>query len=234
MSLDLQTALKAVRRATETVHAPAPRTGIARLGAKPQGALLLHVLLDRLIREGELTVIDAAGGTHRFGRSGSAPRVTLRLRDHALHWKLVINSQLRFGEAYMDGTIALEEGSVRDLAEIAARNLIAGSLLPMRMPAWLRRAIRPLQQYNPVRRARTNAAHHYDRPDRLYELFLDADRQYSCAYYTHPGETLETAQQNKKRHIAAKLLLAPNIRVLDIGSGWGGLALHLAAQLVLT
>ncbi len=228
MSLDLQTALDAVRRAT----APTPRTSwprVARVGAKPQGALLLRVLLDRLIREGELTVIDAGGGTHRFGRSGSAPRVTLRLRDHALHWKLAINSQLCFGEAYMDGAIALEEGSVRDLAEIAARNLVAGSLLPMRMPAWLRRAIRPLQQHNPVRRARANAAHHYDRPDRLYGLFLDADRQYSCAYYTHPGETLETAQQNKKRHVAAKLLLAPNMRVLDIGSGWGGLALHLAA-----
>jgi cyclopropane-fatty-acyl-phospholipid synthase len=145
-----------------------------------------------------------------------------------LHWKLVINSQRRFAEAYMDGTIVLEEGSVRDLAEMAACNFIEGSLLPMRMPAWLRRALRPLQQHNPVRRAQANAAHHYDRPDRLYGLFLDADRQYSCAYYTHPDNTLEIAQQNKKRHIAAKLLLAPNMRVLDIGSGWGGLALHLA------
>lgn len=232
MPLGLQTALKAVRRATETVQARTPRLGQrrqVRLAAKPQTALLLHILLNRLIRDGELIVINAAGGTHRFGRPGSTPRVTLRLRDNALHWKLVINSQLRFGEAYIDGNITLEEGSVRDFAEIAARNLVAGSLLPLRMPAWLRLVIRPLQQHNPVRQARANAAHHYDKPDRLYELFLDADRQYSCGYYTDLNETLETAQQNKKRHIAAKLLLAPNMRVLDIGSGWGGLALHLAA-----
>src|SRR5690606_5700919 len=83
-------------------------------------------------------------------------------------------------------------------------------------------------QFNPMRRARRNVAHHYDLSDRLYELFLDSDRQYSCAYFRNDNETLEVAQENKKRHIAAKLLLEPGQRVLDIGCGWGGMALHLA------
>jgi cyclopropane-fatty-acyl-phospholipid synthase len=190
---------------------------------------LLCKLLRRGVQSGELVLVDAYGQSHRFGQPGALPFVRIKLHNAALHWKLILNSGLHFGEGYINGAITLEEGSVRDLAEIAARNVSNGSLVPMRLPAWLRAALRSWQQHNPVRRARANAAHHYDRPDRLYELFLDADRQYSCAYFTEPGQSLEVAQENKKRHIARKLLLAPRMRVLDIGSGWGGLALHLAA-----
>ena len=217
-----RSARDSVQRLAEGAHQRHPR---ARIG----GLFLLCKLLRRAIQAGELVLVDANGRSHRFGRPGGVPFVRLKLHDPALHWKLILNSALHFGESYMKGAITLEEGSIRDLAEIAARNVGDGSLMPMRLPAWLRAAFRSWQQHNPVRQARANAAHHYDRPDRLYDLFLDADRQYSCAYFTEPGQTLEIAQENKKRHIAGKLLLAPQMRVLDIGSGWGGLALHLAA-----
>ncbi len=192
-------------------------------------ALLFDALLQRLIKDGELAIIDVSGDERRFGRRGSHPFVRLKLHDPALKRRLIVNSELHFGEAYMNGAITLENGSIRDLMELGARNIGSGSLLPISIPAWLRSALRVLQQRNAVRRARSNASHHYDRPDRLYELFLDADRQYSCAYFSEPDQTLEAAQENKKRHIAAKLLLEPQMRVLDIGSGWGGLALHFAA-----
>ncbi len=211
-----------VRRWVGDAGPPRPR-------AKIGGLFLLRKLLRRAIQVGELVLVDAYGRSHRFGRPEGTPFVRIRLHDPALHWKLIFNSGLHFGEGYMKGAITLEEGSIRDLAEIAARNVGNGSLAPIRPPAWLQAVLRSWQQHNPVRRARANAAHHYDRPDRLYDLFLDADRQYSCAYFTEPGQTLEAAQENKKRHIAGKLLLAPHMRVLDIGSGWGGLALHLAA-----
>jgi len=193
-----------------------------------RGGFLLSASLRRLIKDGELVLVDASGTERRFGRPGAHPFVRLKLHDPTLNWRLLINSELHFGEAYMSGAITLEDGSIRDLMELGTRNIGSGSLLPISIPAWLRAPLRLLQQRNAVRRARANASHHYDRPDRLYELFLDSDRQYSCAYFTAPGQTLEAAQENKKRHLAAKLLLEPQMRVLDIGSGWGGLALHLA------
>jgi cyclopropane-fatty-acyl-phospholipid synthase len=227
----LRSARGAFRRLTNAAGEDRQSAGgaEARRARSAAGARFLFALLRRRIKEGELVVIDALGSEHRFGRPGSAPSVTLKFHDTALPRRLLVNLTLHFGEAYMSGAITLENGSVRDLAELAARNITAGSLLPISVPPWLRPALRRLQQHNAVRRARSNAAHHYDLPDRLYELFLDADRHYSCAYFTAPGQTLEAAQENKKSHIAAKLVLAPRMRVLDIGSGWGGLALHLAA-----
>lgn len=132
----------------------------------------------------------------------------------------------------MDGTLTIEEGSLYDLIDLLAANLEAspegllGHLLNGTATAFLRR----LHQFNPVPRARRNVAHHYDLSDQLYELFLDQDRQYSCAYFCDRGDSLDTAQLNKKRHIAAKLQIRPGQRVLDIGSGWGGLALYLASE----
>src|SRR5207237_9001823 len=102
--------------------------------------------------------------------------------------------------------------------------------LPPRLGTAVPRVARHTHQHNPIPRARRNAAHHYDLSDQLYELFLDRDRQYSCAYFQTPEDDLETAQANKKRHIAAKLLLRPGQKVLDIGSGWGGIALYLASE----
>jgi cyclopropane-fatty-acyl-phospholipid synthase len=192
--------------------------------------MLLSHLLERAITIGRLRVIDAGGSFHIFGAAGE-PSVTIRLHDQALHWKLAVRPRLYFGEAYMDGTLTIEEGSLYDLIDLFAVNLEA-------MPAGLTARLlngsvtlfRRIHQYNPLPRARQNVAHHYDLSDQLYELFLDRDRQYSCGYFRDGSEDLDTAQFDKKRHIAAKLLVRPGQRVLDIGSGWGGLALYLAGE----
>jgi cyclopropane-fatty-acyl-phospholipid synthase len=192
--------------------------------------MLLARILDVLIVEGTLTLIDDGGVTHHFGPySGRGAEVVVRLSDRRLHWKLLLNPYLYLGEAYMDGTLTIEHGSVYDLLDLGARNL---ARLNQRRAARLGRILGRtrtfLQQYNPAGRARRNVAHHYDLPDTLYDHFLDPDRQYSCAYFADPQMTLEDAQEAKKRHLTAKLLLRPGQRVLDIGSGWGGLCLHLA------
>ncbi|TVR96561.1 MAG: class I SAM-dependent methyltransferase [Rhodospirillales bacterium] len=191
--------------------------------------MLLTHLLGRMIRSGSLTLIDAHGRTHRFG-DGGTPAVTVRLHDAALHTRLALNPSLAAGEAYMDGTLTIEEGSLADFLDVATRTF------EVRRPTSLHRLVgavgyglRVLQQFNTAARARRNVAQHYDLSGALYDLFLDRDRQYSCAYFTDPDNTLDQAQADKKRHIAAKLLLdRPGLRVLDIGSGWGGLGLYLA------
>lgn len=190
--------------------------------------LFLSRLLSRVIRVGTLDVIDADGGRHVFS-GAPGPRVAIRLHSRALHHRLCLDPDLHVGEAYMDGTLTIEEGTLTDFATLVASNLRFVSAAPL--SAWrgrLARLLRRWQQYNPAARARKNAAHHYDLPDSLYDLFLDRDRQYSCGYFRDPGADLETGQIDKQRHLAAKLLLEPGQRVLDIGSGWGGLALHLA------
>jgi cyclopropane-fatty-acyl-phospholipid synthase len=178
--------------------------------------------------EGQLTVIDADGVNHVFaGRPG--PAVTVRLHDRALHYRLLLNPKLALGEAYMDGTLTIEDASLYDFIDLLARNLVDFENRPSRrLVNVLDRALRITHTYNPVARAHRNVAHHYDLSGTLYDLFLDRDRQYSCAYFTAEGETIEQAQENKKLHLAAKLLLRPGQRLLDIGSGWGGLALYLA------
>jgi len=192
--------------------------------------MLLDSVLPRVIRVGRLSVIDAAGKPHVFEGS-PGPAATVRLRDPALSWKLLVRPRLYVPEAYMDGALTIEEGSLYDLIDLLTANDVAlpDSLL-LRLGNAMGRLVRHIHQHNPIRRARRNVAHHYDLSDQLYELFLDRDRQYSCAYFQTPEDDLDTAQDNKKRHIAAKLLLSPGQRVLDIGSGWGGLALYLADE----
>ncbi|HEX3499379.1 MAG TPA: cyclopropane-fatty-acyl-phospholipid synthase family protein [Stellaceae bacterium] len=193
--------------------------------------MLLAHLLGHLITIGTLRVIDADGEVYVF--SGEAgPEVTVRLHDRALGRKLFLNPRLHVGEAYMDGTLTVENGgTIYDFLDLASWNMERAPLHPLRpFYAGFGKFLRRLQQYNPVHRARENVAHHYDLSERLYELFLDKDRQYSCAYFRSPEDDLDTAQLNKKRHLAAKLLLKPGQRVLDIGSGWGGLALYLARE----
>jgi cyclopropane-fatty-acyl-phospholipid synthase len=192
--------------------------------------MMLASVLARAIRLGSLTLIDAAGGRHRFG-GAPGPSATIRLHDPALHWKLLLKPRLFVPEAYMDGTLTIEEGNLYDFIDLMVCNDVnLTDSLPIRLGQAAGRLVRRVHQYNPVPRARRNVAHHYDLSDQLYELFLDRDRQYSCAYFRAPEDDLDTAQDNKKRHLAAKLLLRPGLRVLDIGSGWGGLALHLAAE----
>ena len=190
--------------------------------------MLLDRLLQSLVDTGTLTVIDARGRRHTAG-SGSGPAVTVRLHDPALHHRLFFNPDLHVGEAFVDGTLTVEDGDIYDVLALAIMNLGWGHghrLQPLAQH-W-RSMTRRLVQYNPLGAARRHVVHHYDLSNTLYDLFLDRDRQYSCAYYTDPEQSLEQAQENKKRHIAAKLLLEAGNRVLDIGSGWGGLALYLS------
>jgi cyclopropane-fatty-acyl-phospholipid synthase len=190
--------------------------------------MLLSYLLRHVVRQGTLRLIDSRGGMHSFG-DGGEPKVTARLHDPALEGRIFVNPRLALGEAFMEGTLTVEDADLYDFLALLASNAAAAPrhlLTPLYNGYG--RTLRVFQQFNPLPRARRNAAHHYDLSDALYELFLDADRQYSCAYFTAPDETIEQAQENKKRHIAAKLLLRPGQKVLDIGSGWGGLALYLA------
>ena len=190
----------------------------------------LASVFPRVIRIGRLSVIDAAGRRHVFGDS-PGPTATIRLHDRSLHWKCLLNPRFYVPEAYMNGSLTIEEGSLYDFLDVLTVNdntLPDGTL--MRLGDIAGRLLRYIHQYNPVHRSRRNVAYHYDLSDQLYELFLDRDRQYSCAYFQAPDEDLEAAQINKKRHIAAKLLLRPGQKVLDIGSGWGGLALYLARE----
>jgi cyclopropane-fatty-acyl-phospholipid synthase len=193
--------------------------------------MLLARLLDRVIRIGRLDLVDAAEQSYVFG-GAPGPTVKVRLHDPALHRRFIINPRLYVPEAYMDGTLTIEDGgTIYDLIDLLTRNdeLMADSALWRALARW-RNLTRRLYQYNPVSRSRRNVAHHYDLSDQLYELFLDRDRQYSCAYFLHPDDDIDTAQLNKRRHIASKLLLRPGMKVLDIGCGWGGLALFLASE----
>jgi cyclopropane-fatty-acyl-phospholipid synthase len=188
----------------------------------------LRYVLDRIVATGHLNLIDAHGRNHGFG-DHSGPPVIARIADKRTELRLALNPALALGEAYMDGRLILEQGTIYDFLEVILKNLA-----PMRWPRWLwlidhaRSVARPFRHYNPVPRAKRNAAHHYDLEGSLYDLFLDADRQYSCAYFEVEGMPLDAAQEAKKRHLAAKLNLRDGLKILDIGSGWGGLALYLA------
>lgn len=189
----------------------------------------LDTILRRVVVDGNLTVVDADGQSFQYGNGAGAP-VAIRFADRATERSIALDPQLAIGEAYMRGRLIVETGSVYDLLALLMRNT---ALQPQ--PRWLtwldslRRWPRRLQQFNPVFRARRNAAFHYNIDGAIYDLFLDPDRQYSCAYF-QPGADLAAAQHAKKVHIASKLALGPGQRVLDIGSGWGGLALWLAAN----
>ena len=181
----------------------------------------------RLFRKGSLTLVAPDGSAQRLG-SGE-PSMTLRILDSAYLPRLLLDPELALGEAYMEGAIALEGGDAYALFNLIYANIgFSTGLGVMRFGLYGRRMMRRLGRGKAILSARANVAHHYDLSDALYQRFLDADRQYSCAYFASPDDTLETAQDRKKRHIAAKLLLSPGQRVLDIGSGWGGLAAYLA------
>ena len=185
-------------------------------------------LLGSIVRRGELTVIDHGGREHRFGSPDPdrAP-VVIRLADRKVAWDLVRDPRLGAGEAYMNGRLIMEQGEILDLLDLVRSNRpwdkgTGDSGLGKNLSIGAR-----LNRMNWERRSRRNVAHHYDLSDRLYDLFLDRDRQYSCAYFRDPDTSLDQAQADKKAHIAAKLHLKPGQRVLDIGCGWGGMALYL-------
>jgi cyclopropane-fatty-acyl-phospholipid synthase len=190
--------------------------------------VVLQRMLARLVERGDLEVVGPDGSVHRFG-DASGTKVRVRIASQAAAAKIVLNPDLYVGECYMDGDLVVEQGSVYDLLTLILDNL-ANHRAPasLSLVTGMRRFMRRLHQYNPVTRARRNVAHHYDLSRELYETFLDSDRQYSCAYFERPDASLEAAQLAKKRHLAAKLMIEPGMRVLDIGSGWGGLGLYLA------
>ena len=182
-----------------------------------------------IVKRGQLQVTTSRGTGFTVG-DGTGTRVAVRFTSPRAERAVLLNPELKLGEAYMDGTFVVEQGSIADFFQ-----LILSQDRMNKGPRWARPRARArhqwrrLQQHNPRRRAQRNVSHHYDLDARLYSLFLDSDRQYSCAYFESPTATLDDAQLAKKRHLVAKLLLRdPGKRVLDIGSGWGGLALYLA------
>ena len=191
--------------------------------------MLVASLFKRLVRIGSIEVIGPQGQHERFTGATPGPEVAIRIHDRRADRRILLNPRLAVGEAFMDGTLTIERGSLYDFLDFAAINMQIAEAPPIaRVIDGCRWLWRRLEQLNDPTRARHNVAHHYDLSGKLYELFLDADRQYSCAYFGRPGDELERAQLRKKQHIARKLLLEPGQRVLDIGSGWGGLALTLA------
>lgn len=188
----------------------------------------LLMLMRRILREGHLRVIAPDGRIHDIGDSPD-DAITIRLHDRRVAWDLLRNPQMTLGEAYMDGRLTVEQGDIAGFLGLLTRNLGTGfGGGHLEGLARARFVLRRFMQANGLRKSRRNVAHHYDLSGALYDLFLDGDRQYSCAVFERPEDTLEVAQQNKKRRIAAKLALRRGMRVLDIGSGWGGLGLYLA------
>ncbi|MGB7288448.1 MAG: cyclopropane-fatty-acyl-phospholipid synthase family protein [Salaquimonas sp.] len=191
---------------------------------------LLSNLMNAFVKKGELTIIDVEGKHHLF--SGSlGPSVTFKIHDKSLYKSLVFNPELAAGEAYMDGTLTFEEGtSVRDFLKFYSIN--SNSLADHKIQKIIRKIkmpFRKLQQSNKKVEATKNVSHHYDLGNDFYKLFLDKNMLYSCAYFRSENDTLEEAQRNKLRLLAAKLDLRPGQKILDIGCGWGDLALYLAS-----
>ncbi|MGB8366070.1 MAG: class I SAM-dependent methyltransferase [Rhizomicrobium sp.] len=189
---------------------------------------MLGQLIGGIIRQGTVVVVGPRGASQTYG--AGLPKVTVRLHDGAAFAELGLHPDLKLGELYMDGRLTVEEGDIAELMDLLMSNL-AGIRPPaiLRFMRGVRRVMKRWTQFNPASLSKAHVAHHYDLSGRLYDLFLDRDRQYSCAYFSTAGETLEAAQIAKKRHIAAKLHLdRAGLRVLDIGSGWGGLAMDLA------
>jgi cyclopropane-fatty-acyl-phospholipid synthase len=204
--------------------APGQHRGSAQ--SRRNGVLLLARFLNRFIRVGSLSVIDSGGRVQRFG--DGEPAVTIRVHDPSLGRKLFFEPELAIGNAYMDGTLTVEGAGLHEFLDLLGRNCALAGVQSYSPFGWLKRPLLRLSSLNSQRRARRNMAHHYDLNGALYDLFLDQDRHYSCAYFAGENDSLEQAQVQKCRHIAAKLLLKPGMRVLDIGSGWGGMALYLA------
>ncbi len=187
--------------------------------------------LNNLFKKGGFVLIDANSKKYIIGTPDKTKPLTLKLLNKNLHYKLLINPDLYFGEAYTDGSLLIKNGSIGDFLELAYKNIgrneinTSGYLLKK-----IKGTIRYLTNFNFVKRSKKNVSHHYDISDDLYELFLDSKMQYSCGYFKSDNDTLETAQNNKINHIIKKLNLKPNQKVLDIGSGWGYLAIEIAKQ----
>lgn len=184
--------------------------------------------LSGIVTSGSLEVVTTSGRVLAFGDHSGRP-VRVRFTDTRAQWAFLIDADLRLGELYMDGRFVVERGSLYDFVAMMLREAQNQKHpLVARLIDGVRTRLRIFRHRNLPGRSKRNVAHHYDLDGRLYELFLDPDRQYSCAYFEYPGQSLEEAQRAKKKHLAAKLLIEPGHSILDIGCGWGGLARHLA------
>ncbi len=193
---------------------------------------LLHLILRGLIERGRLTVRYPDGREETYGGTRPGPVASIALLDARAVRGLVTSPGMMLGECYMDGTLVPVGCELFDFVDLIFLNMQTRLAFHpiIRWRERLRTRMRRLRQFNPAPRAQRNVAHHYDLNGALYSLFLDEDRQYSCAYFERGDETLEQAQLAKKRHIASKLLLRPGMEVLDIGCGWGGMAITLAQE----
>jgi cyclopropane-fatty-acyl-phospholipid synthase len=193
---------------------------------------LFQGVVERLVRIGNLTITDPDGTEHTFG-DGTGEPLAIVLRTHSAQNAIMLNPWLGVPEAYMNGELDIVRGDVLALLKLAYTNFESGADIPTWTKIFdnLRVGLRRLHQINTAGRAKRNVQRHYNLSGDLYRLFLDADMQYSCAYFERPDATLEEAQLAKKRHLAAKLAVEPGQRVLDIGCGWGGLGLYLARTL---
>ena len=193
--------------------------------------MYLARFLNKLFKEDGFVLIDSHSNKYAIGNPKTKNPIILRLLDKNLNYKLLLYPDLYFGEAYADGSLKIENGSLTDFLEIALKNVgrketnFFSDILNK-----LRGRYRFLTNYNLIKKSKKNAAHHYDLSEKFYDLFLDSNKQYSCAYFKNENDTLETAQSNKINHIIKKLNLKPNQKVLDIGSGWGSLAIEIAKQ----
>ena len=191
----------------------------------------LSQFCENLFKEDGFILIDANSKEYVIGKPKKNPPIKLTILDKKLHYKLLFLPDLYFGEAYTDGSIKLENGSLTEFLELTMKNIGRGDTnYYSKILNKLRGTYRYLTSFNLISKSKTNVAHHYDISEKLYDFFLDKNRQYSCAYFKNDNDTLETAQENKIKHIIKKLNLKPNQKVLDIGSGWGTLAIEIAKQ----
>ncbi len=187
--------------------------------------------LNRLFKDDGFLLIDANMNKHMIGHPKKEKPITLKILDKSLHTKLLLLPDLYFGEGYTNGSIVIENGTLTEFLDIALKNVGRGETNSYNaIINKFRGTYRFLTNFNLKNKSKSNVAHHYDISEKLYDLFLDKNRQYSCAYFKNENESLEQAQQNKIDHIIKKLNLKPNQKVLDIGSGWGTLAIEIAKK----
>ncbi len=185
--------------------------------------------LNKLFKKDGFILIDANSKKYIIGIPENKDPIVLKILDKKLHYKLLFRPDLYFGEAYSEGDIIIENGTLSDFLDLAFMNIGRGELnFFSQLLNKLSGSYRYLTNFNLIKKSKMNAAHHYDLSDDLYDLFLDPKRQYSCGYFKNENDTLETAQNNKIQHIIKKLNIKPNQKILDIGCGWGSLAIDIA------